>query len=72
MDTLCPHRPTLTARTRTVRRAAEDLGGDKALAHALGVTPADVANWISQLAQPHDAAFFAALDIVARGPRALR
>lgn len=69
MDAFCQHRPTLTARTRTVRRALEDLGSDKALADALGVTPVDVANWVSELAQPHDAAFFAALDIVARGPR---
>lgn len=58
----------LTARTRTVQRALDDLGGSKALADALGVTPLDVTNWVSQRAQPHDAAFFAALDIVARGP----
>lgn len=56
----------MTARTRTVRRALEDLGGTEALAEALGVTLRDVADWVSEAAQPHDAAFFAALDIVAR------
>jgi hypothetical protein len=65
-------RPMVTARTRTMRRAVEDLGGTKALAEALGVSLLDVANWVSELTQPHDAAFFAALDIVASAPLGMK
>jgi hypothetical protein len=72
MNSALEHRPTVTPRTRTVRRAVEDLGGTKAFAEALGVSILDVANWISELAQPHDAIFFAALDIVAKRRIAVR
>lgn len=68
MNAANAHRPMVTARTRTVRRAVEELGGTRALADVLGVTLLDVVNWVSDAAQPHDAAFFAALDIVASGP----
>lgn len=57
-----------TAKRRTIRRAAAALGGEKALADALGVALEDVASWLSGAAEPNDGAYFAALDIVARGP----
>ena len=58
----------VNARLRTIRRAAEALGSEKALADALGVQLEDVASWLSGATTPEDAAYFAALDIVASGP----
>jgi DNA-binding transcriptional regulator YiaG len=60
-------RDMVTARTRTIRRAIETLGSEQALADALGVQAAEVANWLSKVTPPDDA-YFAALDIVANGP----
>jgi DNA-binding transcriptional regulator YdaS (Cro superfamily) len=57
-----------TPKTRTMRRAAETLGDEKRLAHALGVAPDDVMRWVQGDALPGTSAFLAALDIVARGP----
>ena len=56
------------AKLRTIRRAAEALGSEEALAEALGVGLEDVASWLSGSTVPNDAAYFAALDIVASGP----
>lgn len=57
----------VAARLRTIRRAVEALGGEKALADALGVRLEDVVCWVSGATVPNDGAYFAALDIVARG-----
>ena len=60
--------PRVNAKMRTMQRAVETLGGEKALAEILEVTREDVAQWLSGAASPQDAAYLAALDIVARGP----
>jgi len=57
-----------TPKIRTLQRAAQTLGGERALAEALGVKPEDVARWLAGVTPPHDKAYLAALDIVARGP----
>ena len=57
-----------SARSRTIRRALEVLGDEKALAYALGVQLEDVRSWLTETAAPDDRAYFAALDIVAVGP----
>jgi hypothetical protein len=62
------HDPWMNAKMRTMQRAVETLGGEKALAEILQVTREDVARWLSGAASPQDAAYLAALDIVARGP----
>lgn len=58
-------------RARTLRRAAEIMGGEEALALHLGITPSHVALWIRGLANPPDAVFLRAVDIVLRsdGPQ---
>lgn len=58
----------MNAKIRTMQRAVETLGGAQALAEMLEVSPEDVAQWLSGAASPQDAAYLAALDIVARGP----
>ncbi len=58
----------VNAKIRTMQRAVQTLGGEQALAEALGVRREDVAQWLSGAAAPQDAAYLAALDIVARGP----
>jgi DNA-binding transcriptional regulator YiaG len=55
-----------TPRIRTLRRALQTLGGEEPLARALGVSLAQLAEWLAGAACPHDAAYFVALDIVAR------
>jgi DNA-binding transcriptional regulator YiaG len=55
-----------TPRIRTLRRAAKILGGETRLASALSVSPEALAEWLSGAVCPHDPAYFAALDIVAR------
>jgi hypothetical protein len=57
-----------TPKVRTMRRAADMLGGEPALAKALGVKPQEVAAWLSGECVASDRAYFLALDIVARGP----
>jgi hypothetical protein len=57
-----------TARRRTLAKAAETLGGEQALAEALGVNGYALAGWLRGTRDAPDAAFFAALDIVANGP----
>ena len=53
------------ARLRTLRRAVELLGS---VAEALGVRLEEVERWLAGKAALPDAPYFAALDIVARGP----
>ena len=55
-----------TPKIRTLVRAAQILGGETRLAAALGVSGGALAEWLSGAVCPHDAAYFAALDIVAR------
>ena len=57
-----------TSRTRTLAKAAETLGGEQALAVALGVNVYALAGWLRGTIQLPDAPYFAALDIVADGP----
>ena len=57
-----------TPRTRTLAKAAETLGGEQALAEALGVNVYALAGWLRGAIQLPDAPYFAALDIVANGP----
>jgi hypothetical protein len=55
-----------TPRIRTLHRAVQTLGGEEPLARALGVSVAQLLEWLAGAAHPHDGAYFAALDIVAR------
>jgi len=64
----CDHARMATPKIRTLQPAAQTLGGERALADALGVKPEDVARWLTGVTPPHDRAYLAALDIVARGP----
>jgi hypothetical protein len=57
-----------TPQQRTLRRAAETLGGVEHLSQVLQATPAHVASWISGEAPVPTKIYLAALDIVARGP----
>jgi DNA-binding transcriptional regulator YiaG len=57
-----------TPRRRTLVRAAETLGGEQALAEALGVNVYALAGWLQGTSDAPDAAYFAALEIVANGP----
>jgi transcriptional regulator with XRE-family HTH domain len=57
-----------TPKRRTLVRAAETLGGEQALAEALGVNVYALAGWLQGTSDAPDAAFFAALEIVANGP----
>jgi transcriptional regulator with XRE-family HTH domain len=57
-----------TSRTRTLAEAAETLGGEQALAEALGVNVYALAAWLRGTSELPDAPYFAALDIVANGP----
>ena len=56
--------PESTAITRTLRRAADILGGVGQLAAALGVTEADLEGWMAGETRPSQDVFLAALDIV--------
>ena len=51
-------------RVRTLRRAAEIIGGEQRLALYLGVTPSHLALWIRSAADTPDAVFLRAVDIV--------
>ena len=55
-----------TPKIRTLVRAVQVLGGETRLAAALGVSSEALAEWLSGAVCPHDDAYFAALDIVAR------
>ena len=51
-------------RVVTLRRAADILGGEEALALHLGITPSHLALWIRTLADMPDGVFLRAVDIV--------
>jgi transcriptional regulator with XRE-family HTH domain len=55
--------PTVYA--RTLRRAAEILGGEESLALRLNVTPSHLALWLKGLASPPGLIFLKAADVVA-------
>ena len=54
---------------RTLRRAAQTLGGKQQLADALGATLTEVDAWLAGSATPSDQVYLTALDIVAQGAR---
>lgn len=61
-------------KVRTLRRAAEVVGGPQALAEALGVSPEIVSAWLlGREALPNES-YLRALDLVSQGPhhKALR
>jgi DNA-binding transcriptional regulator YdaS (Cro superfamily) len=49
---------------RTLRRAADIVGGEQALAIHLKVTPSHLALWLKGLEQPTTEAFLRAVDLV--------
>ena len=51
-----------------IRLAAQTLGSYQALAQAIGTTTIELADWIAGKIDPPDTAYFAAIDIVAKGP----
>lgn len=53
--------------SRTLRRAAETLGGESQLARLFGVPRERVHGWISGSSVPPPEVYFAALDVVAGG-----
>lgn len=57
-----------TPRLRTLANAVQTLGGEKALADALGLNAALLRDWLHGVVEPPDAVYFAALEIVAKGP----
>lgn len=56
-----------TPQVRTLHRAAEILGGEQRLAALLGVRLSQLAQWLRGECDVPAKAFFAALDVVARG-----
>jgi len=56
-----------TPQVRTLRLAAETLGGEAHLAQALGVSSEQLARWLNGDTPPLEV-YMAALDFVARGP----
>jgi transcriptional regulator with XRE-family HTH domain len=54
----------LGVRVKTLRRAAEIVGGEEALALLLGVTPSHLALWLRGAMEPPDRFFLRAVDIV--------
>jgi DNA-binding transcriptional regulator YiaG len=56
-----------TPKIRTLHRAAQIVGNEKALAERLGVSGEDVANWLSGAVVPDDGVYLVLLDIVAGG-----
>jgi DNA-binding transcriptional regulator YdaS (Cro superfamily) len=65
--------PPHTPQVRTLHRALEILGSEQRLAATLGVALTQLAQWLRGECDVPAKAFFAALDIVARGftvPRA--
>ena len=51
-------------RARTLRRAAEIVGGEEALAGRLGITPSHLVLWLQGVADVPDSVFLRAVDIV--------
>ena len=58
-----------TASIRTLRRALATLGSEERLAAELGCSLLDLMEWLSGETPAPDAAFIAALDIVAGVPK---
>lgn len=56
-----------TPKIRMLTRAAQTVGGEAALAEALGVSAKILADWLEGNSAPPDAAYFVAMDIVANG-----
>jgi DNA-binding transcriptional regulator YdaS (Cro superfamily) len=54
-------------RARTLRRAADIVGGEEALALRLGVIPSHLALWLKSIADVPDAVFLRAVDMVLKG-----
>jgi transcriptional regulator with XRE-family HTH domain len=54
----------LGVRAKTLRRAAEIVGSEEALALRLGVTPSHLALWLRGAVEPPDGFFLRAVDIV--------
>ena len=61
-----PHTES-SVQTRTLRRAADTLGGIGELASLLNTPEGDVRRWIEGTDRPPQVAFLKALDIVAHG-----
>ena len=61
-----------TSVTRTLKRALRVVGDLRALATHLGVSEAELADWLAGRGTPTNAAYLRALDLVASGPFALR
>jgi len=49
---------------RTIKRAAEIVGGEVALAKRLSVSPDKIAHWIEGRETPHTSVFLKAVDII--------
>ena len=59
---------TETSITRTLALALRSLGSRSRLAAYLGVSEAELAEWLAGRAEPPTAIYVRALDLVARGP----
>jgi transcriptional regulator with XRE-family HTH domain len=57
-----------TPKRRTLATAAQTLGGEQALADALGVDRVLLSTWLQAQVETPDAIYLAALEIVAKGP----
>jgi hypothetical protein len=57
-----------TPAMRTLHRAAELLGGEAALAEALGVGVEELQGWLGGASTPPARVYLKALEIVAKGP----
>ena len=58
--------PTEEPRLRTIRHAVDTLGSETALANLLGVTPEEVAHWLSGERTPSDGTYFVVLALLQR------
>ena len=54
--------------SRVIREAAETLGGEAVFASFLGVSPGQLARWLTGAEPAPLEVFLAGLDVVARGP----
>ena len=58
--------PTEEPRLRIIRHAVDTLGSETALANLLGVTPEEVAHWLSDERTPTDGTYFVVLALLQR------
>ena len=56
-----------TVRARTLRVAADRLGGARKLRDLLGVSSAEVADWLAGVREPNETAFLRALELILDG-----